>query len=203
MISAGSLGKTAHVNQQPSSHGKNQLTRSIKQAVAACLLGALALPGMAMAQNTEQQQEPNETVKATHGAWEVVCAASQPDTCVIRQFGELEEGNRVIEVRVRKLDGVTTQDGRELPAVIRITTPLGSLLRNGLTVKVDASEAVTGAYEVCLPRGCIVEDPMSQEFLARFKGGAVANMTFGVVQQEQEISVDISLQGFTAAFNAL
>lgn len=202
MISAGSLGKTAHVNHQPSSHGKNQLTRSIKQAVAACLLGALALPGIAMAQNTEQQ-EPNETVKATHGAWQVVCSTSQPDVCVVRQFGELAEGNRVLEVRVRKLDGVTTQDGQELPAVIRITTPLGSLLRNGLTVKVDASEAVTGAYEVCLPRGCIVEDPMSQEFLARFKAGAVANMTFGVVQQEQEISVDISLQGFTAAFNSL
>lgn len=202
MISAGSPGKTAHVNHQPSSHGKHQLTRSIKQSVAACLLGALALPGMATAQNTEQQ-EPNETVKATHGAWEVVCATAQPDACVIRQYGELAEGNRVLEVRVRKLEGVTTQDGRQLPAVIRILTPLGSLLRSGVTVKIDSSEAVTGAYEVCLPRGCIVEDPMAPEFLARFKGGAVANMSFGVVQQEQKISIDVSLQGFTAAFNSL
>ena len=160
------------------------------------------LPVAATAQTSGQGQAQTETVKSTHGDWEIVCAASQPDLCVMRQIGETSDGKRVLEVRVRKLDGVTAQDGQTVPAAIRILTPLGSLLQAGVTVKVDASEPRTGAFEVCLPQGCIVEDPLSEEFLGRLKAGAVANMSFAVIQQG-ELNVPISLTGFTSAFGAL
>ncbi|HUF86419.1 MAG TPA: invasion associated locus B family protein [Thermohalobaculum sp.] len=173
----------------------------MKQIVAACLLGALALPAISAAQNA-QNQDPGETVKATHGAWEIVCATSQPDLCVMRQVGKMQDGAEVLEVRIRKLDGVTTQDGETVPAAIRILTPLGSVLQAGVTVQVDATEPRTGIYKVCVPQGCIVEDPMSAEFLGRLRAGAVANMKFGIIQQG-EISVAVSLNGFTKAFNSL
>lgn len=178
------------------------MTRSIKQTLAAWLIGALVLPAAALAQSSGQQQS-GETVKSKHGAWEVVCSTEQPDLCVIRQFGVAGEGNRVLEVRVRKLDGVTTQDGQNVPAAIRVLTPLGTLIQPGLTVQVDAAEPRTGVFEVCLPQGCIVEDPMSEEFLGRLKAGAVAKMTFGIVQQQEPINVELSLNGFTKAFSAL
>lgn len=189
------------MNHRPDQNGNSNLTRSFKQIAAASLLGAL-LPVAAAAQDTGAAQQQGETVKATHGAWEIVCATSQPDLCVMRQVGETADGKRVLEVRVRKLDGVQTQDGKTVPAAIRILTPLGTLLQAGVRVEVDGTEPRTGLFEVCLPRGCVVEDPMSGEFLGRLKAGAVAKMTFGLIQQG-ELSVDISLNGFTKAFDSL
>jgi len=178
------------------------LTRTIKRIAAACLLGTVMLPAGAAAQQTGQAQQPNETVKATHGDWEIVCASAQPELCVMRQIGQTADGKRVLEVRVRKLDGVTTQDGQTVPAAIRILTPLGTLLQPGVRVQVDGSEPRTGLFEVCLPRGCVVEDPMSEEFLGQLRAGAIAKMTIGLIQQG-ELNVDISLSGFTKAFGSL
>lgn len=178
------------------------MTHTIKQIAVACVVGALMLPATALAQSAGQSQEANETVKATHGAWEIVCAASEPELCVMRQIGETQDGRRVLEVRVRKLEGVTAQDGQTVPAAIRIMTPLGSILQPGVQVQVDGTDPRTGVFEVCLPQGCIVEDPMSEEFLGRLKAGAVANLTFSIIQQG-EITVDVSLNGFTKAFGSL
>ncbi len=179
--------------------GIYHLTGFFKQTMAAFALAALTLPGPAAAQDTTQR---TETVKATHGAWEIVCSATQADLCVMRQFGKNAEGVNVIDVRIRKLDGVKTQDGKTLPAAIQITTPLGTILRTGVTVRVDAGEPRTGAFEVCGPDGCILRDPMSEEFLANLKAGKAANMTFNLLQLGA-VNVSISLKGFTKAFKAL
>ncbi|MHA1108030.1 MAG: invasion associated locus B family protein [Alphaproteobacteria bacterium] len=179
--------------------GIEHLTRFFKQTVAAFALVTMALAGTAAAQSTAQE---SETVKATHGAWDVVCSTAQTDLCVMRQFGKNAEGNNVIDVRIRKLEGVTTQDGKTFPAAIQITTPLGTILRAGVAVKIDSGEPRTGAFEVCLPSGCIIRDPMSEEFLANLKAGQAANMAFSLLQVG-ELSVSISLKGFTKAFKAL
>ncbi len=179
--------------------GIYRLTRFFKQTMAAFALAALTLPGPAAAQDTAP---PTETVKATHGAWEIVCSTAQADLCVMRQFGKNAEGNTVVDVRIRKLEDVKTQDGKTLPAAIQITTPLGTILRAGVTVRVDAGEPRTGAFEVCVPSGCILRDPMSEEFLANLKAGKAANMTFNLLQLGA-VNVSISLKGFTKAFKAL
>ncbi len=171
------------------------MTRFFKQ-ISAVALAASMLPGPAVA------QQGTETVKATHGAWEIVCSTAQADLCVMRQFGKNAAGKNVIDVRIRKLEGVTTQDGKTFPAAIQITTPLGTVLRAGVTVKVDAGEPRTGVFEVCLPSGCIIRDPMSEEFLANLKAGNVASMTFSLLQLGA-LNVSISLKGFTKAFKAL
>ena len=182
------------------------MTRTLEKIAGACMLVALTAlclaPTTAAAQTTGQGQAANETVKATHGDWEIVCATSQPDLCVMRQIGETADGKRVMEVRVRKLEDVKTEDGQVVPAAIRILTPLGTILPPGVQVSVDGSEPRTGLFEICLPQGCIVEDPMSEEFLGRLKAGATARMTFGMLQQG-ELNVDISLNGFTKAFGRL
>ncbi|MHA1529740.1 MAG: invasion associated locus B family protein [Alphaproteobacteria bacterium] len=175
------------------------MTRFFKQTAAAFALAAMTLPVTAAAQNTAQE---SEAVKATHGAWDIVCSTTQTDHCVMRQFGKNAEGNNVIDVRIRTLEGVQTQDGKTFPAAIQITTPLGTILRAGVAVKIDGGEPRTGAFEICLPSGCIIRDPMSEEFLANLKAGKAANMTFTLLQLG-ELSVSISLKGFTKAFKAL
>ena len=67
---------------------------------------------------------------------------------------------------------------------------------------IDAGEPRTGAFEVCIPSGCILRNPMSEEFLANLKAGKVANMTFDLLQLGT-VNVNISLKGFTKAFKAL
>jgi len=179
--------------------GNHHLTRFFKQTMAAFAIAALTLPGPAAAQDTASD---TETVKATHGAWDIVCSTAQADLCVMRQFGKNAKGNNVIDVRIRKLEDLKTQDGKTFPAAIQITTPLGTILRAGVTVKIDAGEPRTGAFEVCLPSGCIIRDPMSEEFLANLKAGNVANMAFNMLQLGA-VNVSISLKGFTKAFKAL
>jgi len=105
-------------------------------------------------------------------------------------------------VHIGKLDEVKTKDGKNVPAAIRITTPLGTILRQGLKVQIDSGEPQTAMFEVCLPSGCIVSDAISDEYLVRLKAGNAAKMTFNVLQQGS-LDVTISLKGFTKAYKAL
>jgi invasion protein IalB len=179
--------------------GIDQLTRFFKQTMAAFALAALMLPGPAAAQDTTQAAE---TVKATHGAWDIVCATAAPDQCTLRQFGKTADGKKVLVVHIRKLDGVKTQDGKTFPGAIQIKTPLGTILRTGVKVQVDSGEPRTGVFELCIPSGCIFTDPLTEEFLASLKAGNAARMTFNVLRQGT-LSVSISLKGFTKAFGKL
>ena len=179
--------------------GIYHLTRFFKHTMAAFVLAALTLSGPAAAQDATQGEE---TVKETHGAWDVVCANATPKQCTLRQIGKTADGKKALVVHIRKLDGVKTQDGKTVPAAIQITTPLGTILRAGVKVQVDAGEPRTGVFEVCIPSGCILRDPMSEEFLASLKAGNVATMSFNVLQQGT-LSVSISLKGLTKAFGKL
>jgi invasion protein IalB len=180
--------------------GIYHLTRFFKQTMAAFALAALTLSGPAAAQQTAAQA--TETVKETHGAWDVVCATAQADQCTMRQIGKTADGKKVLIVHIRKLDGDKAEGGKTIPAAIQITTPLGTILRAGVKVQVDSGEPRTGAFEFCVPNGCILRDPLSEEFLASLKAGKTANMTFNVLQQGT-VNVSISLKGFTKAFKAL
>ena len=112
--------------------GIYRLTRFFKQTMVAFALAALTLPGPVAAQDATQA---DETVKSTHGAWDVVCATATPDQCTLRQIGKTADGNKILVVHIRKLDGVKTQDGKTIPAAIQITTPLGTVLRAGVKVQ--------------------------------------------------------------------
>ena len=158
---------------------------------------------LSQASATGQEQRPKEKVKRTYGAWEVVCVeVEKNEQCIMRQLGQNGEGKKVVEVQVQKLHDVKTEDGQPVPAAIQITTPLGTLLRRGVEIKIDKSEPRTGFFEVCLPNGCLLRDPISEEFLGQLKAGKVAKVTFAVLRVG-EISVDISLKGFTRAFKSL
>ncbi len=175
------------------------MTRFFKQTMAAFALAALTLPGPAAAQDTSQAAE---TVKSTHGDWDIVCVTTAPDQCTMRQFGKTADGKKVLVVHIRKLEGVKAPDGKTFPGAIQITTPLGTILRAGVKLQVDSGEPRTGAFEVCIPNGCILRDPLSEEFLASLKAGKAASLTFNVLQQGT-LSVSISLKGFTKAFGKL
>jgi invasion protein IalB len=175
------------------------LTRFLKTTLAAFAIAAFTLPVAAIAQETAK---PVDTVKATYGAWDVVCATEEPDQCTMRQIGQTAEGQKVMVVHVRKLEDVTSQDGKKFPAAIQITAPLGTILRTGVKIVIDGGEPRTGLFEVCIPRGCIIRDPMSEEFLDALTDGKTANMAFNILGQGP-VTLDISLKGFKKAFRKL
>lgn len=179
--------------------GTKPLTRFLKQTLAATAMIVAALAAPASAQDNTQEQE---TVRETHGDWDVVCNPTKPEECIIRQIGKTADGKKAMIMRVRKLDGVKTKDGKPVPGAIQITTPLGTLLRGGVQLQIDASEPRTALFEVCVPAGCIVREAMSDDLLASLKGGKAAKVSFSVLQQGA-LNVDISLKGFTKAFGAL
>lgn len=165
---------------------------------------ALAAAAFLLAAAAAQPAAAQEQVRETHGDWQVVCAEGQGDVCAMRQIGKGPEGSDVLAVTVRALDGVTAEDGRPVPAAIDIVAPLGVALRQGVRVTVDGGQERAAPFEVCMQNGCLVRSPMSEEFLNAMKRGRTARMVVVSTQQGgTEVPVDISLSGFTAAFNAI
>lgn len=174
---------------------------TLTRFVAACFLSLFILPSPLDAQS-QQTEEPRATVKATYGDWDVVCATASPDRCVMRQVGTTADGETVLEVSIRKLEEVKTEDGQVVPAAMRIRTPLQTVLPSGVEIRVDGAESTAFSFARCRRFGCIANGFVSDRFLALLKRGLVAEMTFTRLRQG-ETTVNISLNGFTKAFDSL
>ena len=171
-------------------------SRSLALAVAV----ATALAGPASAQGLGQGQAGDEVV-ATYGDWDIRCATER-DVCVMHQVGKGEQGNDVIEVRIRKLEGVTGENGQPVPAAIQIAAPLGVALQRGVRVQVDGGEGTAFPYQLCVQGGCISRGALSRTLVERMKAGATATFTV-VAANGNSVPVDISLSGFTRSFGEL
>ncbi|MFO7853786.1 MAG: invasion associated locus B family protein [Paracoccaceae bacterium] len=140
---------------------------------------------------------------ATHGDWDIVCVDGEAP-CVMRQNGVTADGQRALEMSVRRVEPQQTEQGT-VESVLTIVTPLNVLLRQGLTLQVDAAEPTTGQYTICTNEGCTLTEPAPNVLIDQLKRGAEAKLSFVYVQGQQAGQVDatVSLNGFTAAWNAL
>lgn len=173
----------------------------MKTSLTDTLRATLVATALAMAGHGPSLAQGQEEVRATHGDWAIRCAPAQ-NVCVMQQTGKGAEGNDLLDVRIRKLDGVTAENGENVPGAIQIAAPLGVLLRAGVRVQVDGGKVRAAPFEICIAGGCVVRDVMSEEFLGQMKSGSTAKMTI-VSPQAGEVSVNISLRGFTKAFGSL
>lgn len=176
------------------------MRRFLTGAAAALFITGTASLAPALAQETAETppDQPQLTLSATHGAWEVHCVEGTED-CTMRQFGDTAEGERALMVAIKRLSGVTNE-GREVPAAMEVLAPLGLLIPYGIRLKVDQGE-VTGIPLIrCIADRCIGQEPLSQQSISTLKNGATAR--FGFVMND-EVLVDISLNGFTAAYDSL
>ncbi|MEO1315415.1 MAG: invasion associated locus B family protein [Pseudomonadota bacterium] len=174
------------------------MTRRISYAATIARRFGLAAFALALPLGAAAQQQAEE-VRDRHGDWTVRCATAN-ETCVMQQVGQGADGNDVLEVRIRKLDGLTTDDGEQVPAAIQILAPLGVFLPAGVRVQVDGNEVRSAPFEQCQQGGCVVRQPMSQAFLDEMRAGSMAKVTLVAVPR-QEVTVSISLTGFTRAYN--
>ena len=148
-------------------------------------------------------QEQNVT-RTPIGDWSKVCL---PDggACVIEQIGKTAAGEEALRIRIEKLQAPQQVNGESIEAVANIEVPLGVVLSTGLKLRIDQGEVSASPYFVCQAQGCLVRAPLQNALLEALKRGARAQFAFTVIQQGagRDVPIDISLSGFTRAYDSL
>ena len=86
--------------------------------------------------------------------------------------------------------------------ILRITTPLGTLLPEGMKVQIDAGEVSRLPFVFCSRVGCHIEVGVTDKFLEAIKKGNKIKLTF-LDLGGRSFEVPVSLSGFTKAYNSL
>lgn len=92
-------------------------------------------------------------------------------------------------------------EGNRVPVAI-LTFPLGIYLPGGAVLQVDETEPAQLQIERCFRRGCQSGLALDDKRIAQFRAGSTANVRI-MQSREQAINLNVSLSGFSAAFNAL
>lgn len=142
--------------------------------------------------------EAQEIVRDKFGDWEVRCS-TQANECFLYQLALDGNRNPVAEVSLVKLPA-----GGEAVAGATVVSPLGTLLTTGVALQIDGSQARQYPFNWCSQVGCFARFGLTQETVTgmrRGKGGKI--MLVSVAQPDRPIALDLSLSGFTAAFDSL
>nr|WP_244300811.1 invasion associated locus B family protein [Roseibium hamelinense] len=138
-------------------------------------------------------------IKSTHGDWQMRCdtpPGASGEQCALIQNVTAEDRENV------GLSVIVLRTAEKQARILRVLAPLGVLLPNGLGLRVDDADIGRAGFIRCLPNGCIAEVIFEDELLNRMKAGAQA--TFIIWQTPEEgIGIPISLNGFSAGYDAL
>ena len=169
---------------------RTQFTRTVLPALVAAFLAAGTLPSAA---------QQNGTVRSTHGAWSIVCdtpPGASAEQCVLMQ-------NVVAADREEfGLSVVVLKTADKKAQILRVLAPLGVLLPNGLGLNIDGNDIGRAYFVRCFTDGCYAEVILEESLIKALEDGS--NATFYVFQTPEEgIGIPISLNGFSAGFDAL
>ena len=152
--------------------------------------------------NTQPARPTGADVKRTsYRSWEVACLADNTN-CAMAQIGKDDTGNPVLEMVIRKLPEPLEAGGEIAIAVLDVITPLGVVLTEGLTLKIDNGQDAIAPFQVCTEQGCLVREPIAEELIDQLKKGNGATVSV-VAANQGVVNSSISLSGFTAAYDAL
>lgn len=137
-------------------------------------------------------------VVARHNEWEVRCDA-ETEACLLFQAGFDDEGNEIANISLQ-----TLPEGSAAVLGVTVVTPLLSLLPRGVTMGIDDGVPAAYPYSWCDKAGCYARFGMTQGQVDAMKAGNSAYISlFAIVNQSKEIRANVSLAGFTAAFEDL
>lgn len=172
-------------------------------------VGSLSDGSLAMGQSVEaapnQAPDPNapeDVTTETIGDWQVQCASSGPEPrpCRLYQLMKDDNGNPISEITLFSLP---QPDGQAV-AGATVIVPLETLLTAQLTVTVDGDNARRYPFAFCNQVGCISRIGLSQDDVDGYKSGDLGKLVIvPAVAPDQTVTVNMSLKGFTKAFDAL
>ncbi|MHA7876235.1 invasion associated locus B family protein [Roseivivax sp.] len=158
--------------------------------------------GEAVGDATGQGGEDSSSyVRETIGDWDIQCLRAQEgeDPCQLYQLLQDEDGNSVAEVSLFKVEG----QGQAV-AGANFIVPLETLLTQKLTISVDGGQAKRYDFAFCAQLGCVARVGFTGDDIASFKRGRVANVTIvPAAAPEQEVTVGMSLSGFTDSYDSV
>jgi len=195
-----------------------------KQLLSLSAAALLFLGGAALAQeNTDEAQTQPETsqtdpaagldlgqsgprvgeqfVKQVSGDWEVSCikAETGEDPCAIVQVLNGAQGDPIAEVTIGKLP-----EGGAAVAWANVVVPLETLLQAQLALSIDGAPRKLYNYHHCIRVGCVAQLGLSQADIDAMKSGNSATFSLVPAQfPDQVLSMEMSLSGFTAGFDAI
>lgn len=148
------------------------------------------------------QQAGQLTLRDTHGAWEVRCAADNPGVCLMVQDGKNSAGETVIKIGLQAPKGATGPNGQPIAAVMSIEAPMGIALMPGVQLKIDGKEVGRAPYRFCAGSACVVNQPIDTALVDQLKRGSNAVVTITGLNGKTA-DANVSLSGFTKAFGSL
>lgn len=152
---------------------------------------ATALIAGAWAAGAAAQSLP--PVREAHGQWEIRC--TDQGRCFMHQFFNDAEGKPLLSVSIGKAANGAVE--------AQVLAPLGVNLPAGLLIKIDNADIGRAPFLTCLAEGCTARIPMPPQLIDRMKAGAVSSYFIRRIDTGEEVQASISLNGFTAAFDAL
>ncbi len=140
-----------------------------------------------------------ESVKGTYGPWSILC--STPPGATAEQCALMQ--NVVAEDRPELgLSVIVFKSADNKAEILRVLTPLGILLPNGLGLFIDGKDIGKAYFARCFEDGCYAEVILEKALMDQLKSGKEA--VFIVFQTPEEgIGVPVALTGFANGFNAL
>ena len=156
--------------------------------------------GLAMGEPVDETPKPGETyIKETFGDWALRCIVveDQEDPCQMYQLLSDETGQPVVEFTLFRLP-----EGGQAAAGATVVVPLETSLQQPLSIKVDEQQGKRYPYSFCNQVGCYARIGLTTEDIDSFKRGAkaVVSLVPALDPAKRVISLDMSLSGFTAAF---
>jgi invasion protein IalB len=150
---------------------------------------------------SETAQVGQGYLAATFDQWEQRCEKTEDgkDPCQLFQLLKDADGNAVSEFSMFALPA-----GGKAAAGATVVVPLETLLTASLTIQIDTAEPKLYPYTFCTQVGCVARVGFTAEEVEQFKKGAKATVTVvPAAAPEVAVSLDVSLEGFTAGYEAV
>ena len=170
------------------------LIAGAKLTAAAAIL-ALPLASHGWAQSAVEA--PAQTT-ATYSDWTVRCR--QDDTAnvqrceMVQVLSTADRQSTVANLAIGSLPGE-----EEIRFVLQL--PLGVHLPTDVAFMIDEENVTTARFETCFPTFCMAYATLDTSAVDQMKAGATMTMAFKD-RAQRDVSMPISLNGFTAAYNA-
>lgn len=140
-------------------------------------------------------------VKEESGDWSVSCikAETGDDPCAMVQILNGAQGEPLAEITVGKLPA-----GGAAVAWANVIVPLETLLQAQLAISIDGAPRKLYNYHHCVPVGCVAQLGLTQGDIDSMKAGTKAVISLVPARApDQILNMDLSLSGFTSAFDGL
>ncbi|MBI6629072.1 invasion associated locus B family protein [Pontibaca salina] len=139
--------------------------------------------------------------KQKFGDWDLACIKTEmdKDPCSLLQILRDDNDNAVAEISLFRIAG----QGQAV-AGASVVVPLETLLPAQLTISVDQAAGKRYNYSFCTEMGCVAQIGLTQEDINAFKRGKAATVALRPAPApDQEVELTMSLNGFTAGFDAV